>query len=165
MAVTGNSTHLTANDAKIIKQQEECFDLREEGKSIREIARLTHLSKGTVQNRLDDEWIRRIGPRSDRLRNQQLAQIDQAYQRLQAEEDTIEVGEKPETVVKIVTSKVTLWARQARLCGLDAPAQVQMTTETTVQVPEHLKAAVEAAEERAREHALTREAAIRANGQ
>lgn len=157
----GANPHLSANQAKVITEQEKCFDLREEGKSIREIARLTGLSRGTVQNRLDDEWIRRIGPRSDAARERQLAQIADAHMRLVEEKDHIAIGENPDTIAKLTNSQATLWDREAKLLGTYAPEKVSLTGGVSVEIPEQLRASIAAAEERARADALVREAAIR----
>jgi DNA-binding Lrp family transcriptional regulator len=158
----GNLPHLSANQAKIIAEQERCFDLREEGKSIREIARITGLGRQTVVNRLDDEWIRRIGPRSDRRRETQLARIEEAYVRLLAEKDAIEVGENVDAIVRLTNSQVTLFGQEAKLCGLYAPEKLQVSGNVEVPIPEHLRAAIAEAEEAAERQAAAREAAIRA---
>jgi len=163
-ANTGNLPHAAANQAKIIGQQERCFDLREQGHSIREIARLTELSRGTVQNRLDDEWIRRIGPRSERHRETQLAQIAQAQERLMAEKDAIDIGENVDAIVKLTNSQANLWDKEAKLLGTYAPEKMTVSGSMAVRIPEHLREAVLAAEERARAEAAVREAAVRASG-
>jgi len=135
-----------ANQAKVAAQQEKIFDLREEGKSIREIARLVGVGLGTVQNRLDDEWIRRIGPRSDKARDRQLARVQQAEARIIAEKDAIEIGEKPETIAKLTTTQIGLWTQEAKLLGLFAPEKLQLTGDVAVSLPPALKASIEQAE-------------------
>jgi Sigma-70, region 4 len=142
----GTAPHTSANQAKIIAQQEKIFDLREDGKSIREIARLVELSKGTVQNRLDDEWIRRIGPRSDAARDRQLARVAQAEERIIAEKDAIEIGDKPEVIAKLTSTQIGLWTQEAKLLGLFAPEKLQVSGDVEVSLPPALKASIEQAE-------------------
>jgi predicted transcriptional regulator len=142
----GTAPHLAANQAKIIAQQEKIYELREQGKCIREIAREMGLSKGTVQNRLDDEWIRRIGPLSDKARERQLARVAQAEERIIAEKDAIEVGDNPDAIARLTSTQVGLWAQEAKLLGLFAPDKLQVSGDVAVELPPGLRAAVERAE-------------------
>lgn len=162
MSNGGSAPNVSANQAKIIVQQERCFDLREEGKSIREIARALSISRGTVQNRLDDEWIRRIGPRSDRARDRQLARVAQAEERLTAEKDAIKIGDKPDVIAKLTTTQIGLWTQEAKLLGLFAPEKFQVSGDVAVELPPSIRAAID----RAEKDALLREeeSRARANG-
>lgn len=157
----GTNPASAANDAKIAAEQEQCYDLRLEGLSIREVARKTGLSRSTVQNRLNDESIRRIAPRSDALRIQQLDQLDEINSRLQREKDAIHVGDKPDSVVKLSNSQLGVIDRAARLMGTNAPEKVAVTTNRdSLDLPPALAGAMRAAEL----DAERREAEIRARG-
>jgi transposase len=156
----GAAPHRASNQAKITAEQERIFDLREQGKSIREIAREVGLGLGTVQNRLDDEWIRRIGPRSDKARERQLARVQQAELRIVAEKDAIDVGDKPDVIARLTTTQVNLWTQEAKLLGLFAPEKLQLSGQVGVELPPAIKAAVEFAEQ----DAVKRQEEIRVRG-
>lgn len=146
------------NDAKIVAEQEQCYDLRMQGLSIREIARRVGLGVGTVHNRLNDEINKRIAPKSDALRVFELDKLDDIEARLIAERNVIPVGDNPDAIVKLVNSQVSTMARRARLMGLDAPEKVAISGHLSPEIPASLKAAMD----RAAEDADKREAEIRA---
>ncbi|MCW2902263.1 MAG: hypothetical protein JWO67_4528 [Streptosporangiaceae bacterium] len=154
----GAVPHLAGNQAKVIEQQARVYELRQEGDSIREIARKLNMSRGTVQNRLDDEWIRRIGPLSDALRERDLGRMEDAEQRLMAEKDAIEVGDKPDMIAKLTMSQAAIWDRRAKILGYNAPEKFQVSGATVVDIPPSLRAAME----RAEVDAAKRESEIRA---
>ena len=135
------------NEAKIVAEQEQCYDLRMDGLSIREIARKTRLGMGTVHNRLNDEINKRIAPKSDMLRVFELDKLDDIEARLIAERNAIPVGDNPDAVVKLSNSQVSTMARRARLMGLDAPEKVAISGDVEVSLPPALKASIERAEE------------------
>jgi AcrR family transcriptional regulator len=134
------------NDAKIVAEQEQCYDLRMQGLSIREIARRVGLGVGTVHNRLNDEINKRIAPKSDMLRVFELDKLDDAEARLIAERNVIPVGDNPDAVVKLINSQVSTMARRARLMGLDAPEKVAISGDVEVALHPAVKAALDAAE-------------------
>ena len=156
----GYNTHSEGNDAKIAAEQEQCYDLRMQGLSIREIARRMHFSVGTVHNRLNDEINKRIAPKSDMLRVFELDKLDDLEARLISERNHIEVGENPDAIVKLANSQVNTMARRARLMGLDAPEKVAISGSLSPEIPAALRAAMD----RATEDAEKREAEIRARG-
>lgn len=135
-----------ANEAKIVAEQEQCYDLRMDGLSIREIARRVHLGVGTVHNRLNDEINKRIAPKSDMLRVFELDKLDDAEARLIAERNVIPVGDNPDAVVKLINSQVSTMARRARLMGLDAPEKVAISGDVEVALHPAVKAALDQAE-------------------
>lgn len=142
----GSNAQSMGNDAKIAAEQEQCYDLRLQGLSIREIARRVNLGVGTVHNRLSDEINKRIAPKSDELRLFELDKLDDAEARLISERNAISVGDNPDAVVKLINSQVNTMGRRAKLMGLDAPEKVAISGDVEVALHPAVKAALDQAE-------------------
>lgn len=113
--------------ADIAKQQAECYQLQLEGLSIRDIAKRTGLSRGTVQNRISAQCVAVVQPLADQVRARHLDQIRDWLAKLN---DQIDVGV---AVARNVEVGTRLLEREAKLLGIDAPQQVQATVTQVTQ--------------------------------
>lgn len=122
----GRQQSARANRATTAEEQVRCYQLRLSGLSIRQIARATGLSVGTVSNRIQAEINARVLPLADEVRKMELDRLDGWLARLNAE---IVAGK---AVARNVEVAVKVSERRAKLLGIDAPQQVEATvTEVT----------------------------------
>ncbi len=111
----------TPNPAKIAQQQEEIYQLRLQGLTVRQIATQIGMPRSTVQNRLDSEITGRVLPVADEVRLLEVDRLDAWLARL---ENRLEQGEDP---VRVVPVLLKVQERRARLLGLDAPERADVT--------------------------------------
>jgi transposase len=122
----GPKAHQAPNAADIAKQQAECYQLQLDGLSIREIAKRTGLSRGTVGNRISAQCAAIVQPLADQVRARHLEQIKAWLARIN------EQIERDYAVARNVEVGTRLLEREAKLLGIDAPTQVEATvTEVT----------------------------------
>lgn len=112
------------NTAALALEAAQCFDLKVQGYSLRQIAELTGLSKDTVSNRIRHAVDTMISPRVEDYRALQDQQIDALEAEVLAVMRTVD---QPETRLKAVDRLVRLMERRARLHGIDAPVKVDAT--------------------------------------
>jgi AcrR family transcriptional regulator len=110
------------NPAQVAQEQHDCFRLKLDGLSVREIADELGLTKSTVQNRLQDAYDDLVLPVADEVRQIELARLDRWQRRL---EQRLADGEAPERIVPI---GLKVQERRARYLGLDAPERSEVTT-------------------------------------
>lgn len=113
--------------ADIAKQQAECYQLQLEGLSIRDIAKRTGLSRGTVQNRISAQCTAIVQPLAEQVRARHLAQITAWLAKLNAQ---INEGFAIPRCVEVGTR---LLEREAKLLGIDAPQQIEATVTQVTQ--------------------------------
>jgi AcrR family transcriptional regulator len=123
----GPKTHQAPDAAEIAKQQAECYQLQLDGLSIREIAKRTGLSVGTVHNRISAQCVAVVQPLAEQVRSRHLDQIRDWLVKLN---DQIDVGV---AVARNVEVGTRLLEREAKLLGIDAPQQVQATVTQVTQ--------------------------------
>jgi transposase len=118
-----------ANKARTAAQQAECYRLRLTGMSIRDIAKVTNLSTGTVENRIKAEINATVQPLADELRAIEVARMDRWLEKLN---EQIEDDECAPRTARNVEVAVKVAERRAKLLGIDAPQQIEATvTEVT----------------------------------
>lgn len=122
----GTRNEARTSAATIAKQQEECYRLQLEGLSIREIAKRTGLSHGTVHNRINAQCSAVVQPLAEQVRQQHLAQIKEWLAKLNEQiRDNYAVARNVEVGTRLLE-------REAKLLGIDAPERVEATvTEVT----------------------------------
>lgn len=109
------------NSTEVAEQQVRCYELRLTGMSLDKIAAETHLSKGTVHNRIQAEIQAKVLPLADEVRKLELDRLDRWLAKL---DEQITAGE---TVPRCVEVAVKVSERRARLLGIDAPQQLEAT--------------------------------------
>jgi transposase len=130
----GRNGQSLAAPAVIAKQQAECYQLQLDGLSIREIAKRTGLSVGTVHNRINAQC-EAVAPAleplvpslAEQVRARHLEQIVAWLVKLN---DQIE---RDLAVARNVEVGTRLLEREAKLLGIDAPQQVQATVTQVTQ--------------------------------
>lgn len=122
----GPKTHQAPNAADIAKQQAECYQLQLDGLSIRDIAKRTGLSVGTVHRRINARCEAIVQPLAEQVRARHLSQIKAWLIRIN------EQIERDYAVARNVEVGTRLLEREAKLLGIDAPQRVEATvTEVT----------------------------------
>lgn len=129
------------NPARIAAEQEQCFQLKLKGLSIRAIAAKTGIPRSTVQNRLDTAYAELVLPLAEESRLLELERLNGWLAKL---EQSMDSGEDP---VRVVPVALQVSARRAKLQGLDAPQKLEQTVNDTtpdVRVAALVRAAQEA---------------------
>lgn len=107
--------------AEIAKQQAECYQLQLDGLSIREIAKRTGLSVGTVHKRINAQCVATVQPLAEQVRQRHLDQIQDWLAKLNDQLETF-----PKTTPRCIEVGVRLLEREARLLGIDAPERAEI---------------------------------------
>jgi hypothetical protein len=124
-AVNVGAVHKTrANSARVAEQQIQCYELRRFGMSIRDIAKETSLSVGTVTNRINAEIARVVLPLADEVRKLELDRLNRWLEKLNAQIEDDDTGARTARNVEVA---VKVSERIAKLTGADAPQQVEAT--------------------------------------
>lgn len=113
-----------ANSARVAEQQIQCYELRRFGMSIRDIAKETSLSVGTVTNRINAEIARVVLPLADEVRKLELDRLNRWLEKLNAQIEDDDTGARTARNVEVA---VKVSERIAKLTGADAPQQVEAT--------------------------------------
>jgi transposase len=122
----GPKAHQAPDAAEIAKQQAGCYQLQLDGLSIREIAKRTGLSVGTVHRRINAQCVAIVQPLAEQVRARHLEQIKTWLARINAQ------IERDYAVARNVEVGTRLLEREAKLLGIDAPQQIEATvTEVT----------------------------------
>lgn len=109
------------NPAQVAKETHDCFKLKLDGCSVREIADELGLTKSTVQNRLQAAYDDLVLPVADEVRQIELARLDRWQRKL---EQRIDDGEAAERIVPI---GLKVQERRSKYLGLDAPERSEHT--------------------------------------
>lgn len=109
------------NPAKVAQETADCFRLKLDGLSVREIAATLGMTSSTVQNRLQAAYDDLVLPVADEVRQIELARLDRWQKRL---EDRLVDGEAPERIIPI---GLKVQERRSRYLGLDAPERADVT--------------------------------------
>lgn len=120
----GASNYLRSNPALIAEEQARCFELKVQGKSIREIAAITGLTKSTVDNRIKAECDERVTPAREEYRKYELSLLDKSVATVQG---VIDRATDDELLLKAIDRMTRLMDRRAKLLGLDTPVQTEIT--------------------------------------
>lgn len=118
----GAATRRRSNTATLAEQRVRCYELRLTGATITEIAAATGLSRATVCNRLKEEVNERVEPWAVLHRQLQLDRLE-GYLRTLDEQITAGAPGIP----RHIEVAIKAMERQAKLLGIDAPAQVEAT--------------------------------------
>jgi len=119
-----NTHRWAGHESKMAYETEWVYRLKLAGKTHSQIAQITGLSKGTVQNRFDAARAERIYPKVDEYRQLQLDRLEKLLGHLSAK---VEEGNPA-----AIAQSLAIHDRIARLLGLDSPVKVDHTvTETT----------------------------------
>lgn len=124
------------NTAVHAEQEQRCFDLRLEGKSLRAIAALTGLSTSTVQRRINGAAAKYVSPKVEALRAQHDAQFDLVYEETQK---IIDTTDDVDVKLKAIQTLLRIQDRQAKLHGMDAPTRVEATHTVQTQTEAELE--------------------------
>lgn len=119
---TGPAAHRKANTVTVAEQRIRCYELRMAGHTITEIARMTGLSRTTVHTRITEEVTERVEPWAVLHRQMQLDRIESYLSTL----DT-QIAAGAPGIPRHIEVAIKAMERQAKLLGLDAPAQVEAT--------------------------------------
>lgn len=123
----GRNQYTRANSAKVAEEQAECYRLKLKALSVRQIARETGLSVGTVHNRLNAHIAELVLPLADEVRKVELDRLDTWLARL---EERLDAGEDP---VRVVPVAIKVAERRARMLGTDAPERADVTVHEVTQ--------------------------------
>lgn len=110
------------NPAKVAQQTADCFRLKLDGLSVREIAAELGLSSSTVQSRLQAAYDDLVLPAADEVRQIELARLDRWQRKL---EQRLDDGEAAERIIPV---GLKVQERRSRYLGLDAPEAAIITT-------------------------------------
>jgi hypothetical protein len=122
------------NHAQRAEEQVVCYQLRLQGHSVREVARLAgerlgwSLTENTAWNRIRDEALARVEPEREALLRMELDRLDRYLLALEATAASEEA--KPADRIGAVNSALKVQERRAKLLGLDQPMEVHVQ-ETT----------------------------------
>lgn len=125
------------NSGMKAEQQETALDLRCQGKTIRAIAAIMHLSKSTVENRIKDAINERLDEPVAEVIKMEIARYERYLDKL---EPKIAEGDP-----QAINAAMKIGDRRARLLGLDAPtridARVAEVTQLDMEAEEMLREA------------------------
>lgn len=136
----GNKPQL--NDAELGERRMRAYQLRLEGKTLRDIGSLLGYSKDTVKNDIQFELDKRLTPLADEERKRQLDQLDmliaRVWQTLESEIYVTQHGKlvtdsdgnpfvDHEMTLKVANQFAKLLDQRARLTGAYMPAQTEAT--------------------------------------
>jgi DNA-binding transcriptional ArsR family regulator len=110
------------NPAQVAQEQADCFRLKLNGCSVREIAAELGMAASTVQNRLQAAYDDLVLPAADEVRQLELARLDSWHRKLEARLDE---ALEPE---KVVPALLRCQERRSKYLGLDAPERQEITT-------------------------------------
>lgn len=125
MSTGGTTPHTSANAAVIAAEAAKAFDLKAEGKTVREIAGIMNLAPTTVQRRIQAEIDSRVSPRVEDYRALQDQQIDNSMTVVR--HIIMDPTADTELRLKAIDRQVKLMDRQAKLHGTDAPVKIEGT--------------------------------------
>lgn len=123
--MSGPPPQVNINAALQAQQAADCFDLKAQGKTVRQIAEILGLGKSTVQRRIEQAVDDTVSPRVETYRAIQDQQIDQAMAVVLA--IITDPDANADLRLKAIDRLGRLMERRARLHGLDAPVKVEGT--------------------------------------
>lgn len=154
--VTGANTHRTrgASDSRRVKQRIRAYELRLDGRTLRQIGDDLGISRTTVQKLLVEEHTERLDPLKDQYLQYELDRLDRLQQiavaMLQAPW-TVHHGIGPDGVAwslpvpdhaklnATIATALRISESRRKLVGLDAPVKVQADVQVTETTQEDLE--------------------------
>lgn len=115
-------THSGKTEIERMMEEDAVLDLKVQGKTTRQIATELGVSVGTVVTRMKAALARSVDMKAGELRTVMDEQLDGMLDKLQP---FIDAGD-----TKAINAALGILDRKAKLHGLDAPAQVDVTVET-----------------------------------
>jgi len=148
-----SNPHSRANPADRAEQQVQAYTLRLAGLSLREIGDRMGVSHTHVGNLIRAECDQRVLPLADEVRQMEIDRFDSWLWKLH---EQIEAGRQ---VARNIEVAVKVSERRARLLGVDAPAQAEVSS-----VIEHKPSEVLTLIEQARQRVVDEETQLREGG-
>lgn len=118
----GPYTHTKANNVKRHEQVMRAYELRRDGMSYKDIAKVLGIAHGTARNWIVAELERTAAEPREEVRKIEVERLDYLYSKLKPR---IDQGES-----QAINSALKVMDRRAKLLGLDMPVQVEVTTTT-----------------------------------
>lgn len=118
----GPYTHTRVNNVKRHEQVMRAYELRRDGMSYKDIAKVLLVAEGTVWNWIKAELERTAQEPREEVRKIEVERLDYLYSKLKPR---IDQGES-----QAINSALKVMDRRAKLLGLDMPVQVEVTTTT-----------------------------------
>lgn len=134
------------------EEQRVCYEIRLQGHSVREVAKLASqelgwsISRATAWRRIEEEGLLQVQPAEAALRAQELDRLDRYLLAL----EQAALSPDPKDKVAAVNSALKLQERRAKLLGLDAPERSEVTIHEVDPADAELAQLIR--EERAKEH-------------
>ena len=120
------------NAAQKAEEQRVCYQLRLQGHSIREVARLASeelgwsVTRDIAHRRVEEEGLQRVEPAERALRELELDRLDRY---LLAAETVAATSPDPKDKLAALDRAMKVQERRAKLLGLDAPERHEVTVE------------------------------------
>lgn len=122
----GDNPHAHANSVELSDEEIQCLELRRDGLPLREIAKRTGLSHGTVDNRIKAAIVKLQKPLAEEVRTLELERMDKYIEKL------MEQIKKGIAVARNVEVAIKVGERRSKLLGLDATESLNVNvTEVT----------------------------------
>ena len=119
--MAAGTPYVVSNSAQVAEEQIRCYELKLEGKTMREIAKAIGMSVGTVHSRIEAEIAARVLPLAEEVRKVELDRLDRWLAKLEAR---LDAGGEPEKVIPVC---IKVSERRCKLMGADAPEKFEGT--------------------------------------